>query len=157
VYKLVLCRYATKYAAKSGKYGELLNEIIEFISRRTVDILPPNIKSVLGHLILADCQHRAFMSKMELAYKVMHLPVIKKSFSDVSVVGFYHRANLNQSTRDGRTIVYSDRTEYSAYAEHCREDTEIKNRKNGIAEKSLSKEQLASMNFREFTETVSRT
>jgi len=150
-------RYATKYAAKSGKYGELLNEIIEFISRRTVDLLPPNIKSVLGHLILADCQHRAFMSKMELAYKVMHLPVIKKSYSDVSVVGFYHRANLNQSSSDGRTIVYSDRTEYSAYAERCRDDTEIKNRKNGVAEKRLSKEQLVNMNFREFAETISHT
>jgi len=155
--ELVVSRYATKYAAKSGKYGELLNEMMEFISRRTVDILPPNIKSVLGHLILADCQHRAFMSKMELAYRVMHLPVIKRSYNDVSVIGFYHRANLNQRSSDGKTIIYSDRTEYSAYAERCRVDTEIKNRKNGVAEKSLSRDQLASMNLREFAETVSHT
>ena len=38
-------RYATKYAAKSGKYSELLNEIIEYLSQRSMDVLPPNMST----------------------------------------------------------------------------------------------------------------
>ena len=62
----------------------------------------------------------------------MDLPHVKKSFSDVSVVGFYHRANLTETMPDGRTIVYSDRTKYSAYAERCRDTTIIKNRAKNV-------------------------
>lgn len=76
----------------------------------------------------------------------MDLPQVKRTYSDVSVIGFYHRAGLNISQADGDTIVYSDRTEYTAYSERCRDST--------VAAK-LSKESLAAMNFREFAETVS--
>lgn len=62
-------RYATKYASKTGKYMELLGEVIEHINKRSMDLLPPNMKQVLSHLILADCSHRAFISKQELAYR----------------------------------------------------------------------------------------
>ena len=39
-------RYATKYAAKSGKYNELMDEILNFLTRRSIDVLPPNTKQV---------------------------------------------------------------------------------------------------------------
>lgn len=132
-----------------------MNEIIEYLSQRSIDVLPPNMKQVLGHLILADCSHRAFMSKQELAYRVMGLPPVRRSFADVHVVGFYHRANLIQKMEENeRTIVYSDRTEYSAYAERCRESTVIWNRKNACEDKKLTVEEIQNMNFREFAETI---
>jgi len=74
------------------------------------------MKQVLSHLLLADCSHRAFISKQELAYKVMQLPDVMKSFASVDHVGFYKRANLQVPHGDDYTIEYSDRTEYSAYA-----------------------------------------
>jgi len=111
------------------------------------------MKQVLSQLILADCSHRAFMSKQELAYKVMNLPSVRRSFSDVSVVGFYHRANLTENFKDGKTIVYSDRTEYSAYAERCNDKTEVSNRKNAV-NNILTKEDVAQLSFREFAETI---
>jgi len=94
------------------------------------------------------------MSKQELAYKVMKLPSVRRSFSDVSVVGFYHRANLTENFKDGKTIVYSDRTEYSAYAERCNDKTEVSNRKNAV-NNILTKEDVAQLSFREFAETIS--
>jgi len=106
-----------------------LNEMIEYLTQRSIDVLPPNMKQVLSHLILADCAHRAFMSKPELSYKVMNLPAVRRTFADVSVVGFYRRANLMESREDGSTIIYSDRTEYSAYAERCRHNSVIENPK----------------------------
>lgn len=57
-------RYVTKYATKSGRYDELLNETINFLSQRRMDLLPPNMKHVLSDLVLADCSHRAFVSKV---------------------------------------------------------------------------------------------
>ena len=145
---MIVCRYATKYAAKSGKYGELLNEIIEYLTQRSIDVLPPNMKQVLGHLILADCSHRAFMSKQELSYKVIGLSTVRRSFADVHVIGFYHRANLTETRKeDERTIVYSDRTEYSAYAERCRGNTTIANRKNGRPDKILTNEDCGKHEF----------
>jgi len=95
---------------------------------------------VLSQLLLADVSHRAFMTKHELSYYVMQLPAVRRSFADVDVVGFYHRSYLNLSSSDGSTIVYSDRKEYSAYAERCRDSTVIVNRKNGKADKALTKE-----------------
>jgi len=77
---------------------------------------------------------------------------VRRSFADVHVVGFYHRSCLNVSTRDGSTIVYSDRTDYSAYAERCRESTVLVNRKNAKADKVLTKGMIACMSFREFAE-----
>lgn len=147
-------RYATKYAAKSGKYSELLNEVIEYLSQRSVDVLPPNTRQVLSRLLLADVSHRAFMSKQQLAYHVMDLPLVRRSFADVDVVGFYRRSYLTLKEED-RTIVYSDRTDYSAYAERMSEKTVVVNRKNATADKKLTKETLERMNFREFAETVS--
>jgi len=89
--------------------------------KTTEELMPPNLKQSLNHLIFADCSRRQFLSKQELAYKVLDLPEIRKSFNDVSIVGC--RANLTEQTDDGRTVVFSDRTEYSAYAERCRADT----------------------------------
>jgi len=147
-------RYVTKYAAKSGRYNDLMNEMIEFLSQRSVDILPLNMRQVLSSLVLCDCSHRSFYSKQELAYNVMGLPKVRRTFADVGVVGFYHRANLTESTADGKTIVYSDRTEYSAYAERCLESTMVMNRKNARVDKVLTKERVIAMNFREFAELV---
>jgi len=138
-------RYALKYVSKSRKQNELMEEIIDYLSKRSNDLVPPNMKQALSHLILADCSHRESISKQELSYKVMNLPEIRKSFADVSVVGFYPRANITQSVGDSDVIEYSDRTEYSAYAERCRPDTIC----NGF-----DKAELENMCFREFAETV---
>ena len=141
-------RYATKYASKSRKQNELLEGVIDHLSKRSNDLLPPNTKQALSHLILADCSHREFLSKPELAYKVMDLPEIQKNFNDVPVVGFYPRANLIESSSEDGVIVYSDRTEYSAYAERCRSDTVCIR---------FDKQELESMCFRDFVETVNYT
>jgi len=58
-------RYTTKYAAKSGKHSELLNEITEYLSKRPTDLLPTSMQHVLSQLLLADVSHRAFMSKQD--------------------------------------------------------------------------------------------
>jgi len=51
--------------------------------------MPPNLKQSLNRLIFADCSYRQFLSKQELAYKVLDLPEIRKSFNDVpSVLNF---------------------------------------------------------------------
>jgi hypothetical protein len=73
-------RYATKYVAKNGHFTELLDEVIDYLNNRSMDVLPPNLKQILSHLVLTDCSHRAFINKQELAYKVMMLPEIRKSF-----------------------------------------------------------------------------
>ena len=148
-------RYATKYATKTGEYTELLNEIIEYLSQRSMDLIPTSIKHVLSQLLLAVVSHRAFMSKQELSYRVMDLPVVRRTCANVDVVGFYRRSYLTLSTADKRTIVFSDRTEYSAYAERCCDKTVIVNRKNACAENVLTSNMVAGMNFREFAETVS--
>jgi hypothetical protein len=57
-------RYVTKYVTKSGRYEELLNEVLHFMSERKVDLMPPNMKQTLTQLVLADCAHRAFISKV---------------------------------------------------------------------------------------------
>jgi len=60
-------------------------------------------------------------------------------------VGYYPRANLIEIHADSGVITYSDRTEYSAYAERCRSD--------GVCIQ-FDKDQLESMCFRDFVETV---
>ena len=105
-------RYAAKYCAKSGKHSELLNEMIEHLNKRSTELMPPIMKQTLSHLLLADCSHRAFISKQELAYKVMGLPDIMKSFANVDIVGFYQRAHLHVPYDDDFPVEYSDRTEY---------------------------------------------
>ena len=57
------------------------------------------------------------MSKQELSYHVMDLPLVRRTFANVDVVGFYRRSYLTLKTGDDHTIVYSDRKEYSAYVE----------------------------------------
>ena len=141
-------RYATKYVTKSRKQNELMDEVIDYLGKRSNDLMPPNMKQALSNLILADCSHREFLSKQELSYKVMNLPQVQKSFNDVSVVGFYPRANLIQNVNESDVIVYSDRTEYSAYAERCRSDTVCK----GFEQKDLE-----CMCLREFAETINYT
>jgi len=112
-------RYATKYAPKTGRHSELLNEVIECLSQRSMDLIPTNMQHVLSQLLVADVSHRAFMSKQQLSYHVMDLPLVMKTFEHVDVVGFYRRSYLTQKYDDDRTLVYSDCTEYLAYAERC--------------------------------------
>jgi len=78
-------------------------------------------------------------------YEVADLPEAWKNFEDVSVAGFYPRANLIESNDDNGVITYSDRTEYSAYAERCQPDSRC------IGFDTVS---LESMCFRDFVETV---
>ena len=87
----------------------------------------------------------------------MDLPAVRRSFADIGVVGFYKRSNLTTTGKNNKTIVYSDRTEYSAYAERCQNEDPIVNRKNAAAGKILTKAQLETMNFRDFAETVNYT
>lgn len=141
-------RYVTKYASKSGRYAELLNEVIEYVSKRTVDALPVNLKQVLTHLLLCSVSHRSFLSKQEMAYYVLDLPTIRQSFPMIHVIGFYKRANITVPQASGEPIVYSDRTEYSAYAERLSEKTTVAGK--------LTKEMLECMGYREFAETVDR-
>jgi len=133
-------RYATKYCAKSGKRAELLQKMVNELNKRSNDLLPPNVNQVLSHLLLADSSHRAFLSKQELAYKVMDLRDIFKTFANVDVIGFYRRDNLQVPYDDQNTIEYSDRTE------RCRDDTELGH--------GLTKELVEDMCFHEFAETV---
>jgi len=69
-----------------GKHMQLLDKVIKHLNKRSQDLLPPNMKQELSHLLLADCSHRAFISKHELAYRVMNLPNVSKSFANVNVV-----------------------------------------------------------------------
>lgn len=101
--------------------------------------------SLCVQVFLASCSHRTFMSKMEVAYKAMQLPLATASFPDVEVQGCYWRSTLTQSAADPNTVVYSDRTKYSAYAER-HEAT--------VLRKHVSEEELNAMSFREFCERV---
>jgi len=138
-------RYATKYVSKSKKQTELIDEVITSLGKRSQDLLPPNMKQALSNLILADCSHRAFLSKPELAYKVADLPDVQKSFDAVSIVGHYPRASITQCLEDKSVVVYSDRTEYMAYAERCNEENIFK---------EFDGSELDMMCFREFAETL---
>ena len=46
-------RYVTKYAAKSGRHNELLNEIIEYLSQRSMDVIPTN--NMVTHPLMRFC------------------------------------------------------------------------------------------------------
>jgi len=91
--------------------------MIEHLNKRSTELLPANMNQTLSHLLLA-----------------------------VNIMGFYKRANLQVSYDDEYTIKYSDRTEYSAYAEQCRDDTELG--------RGLTKEQMETISFNEFAQTV---
>jgi len=77
-------------------------EIIEYVSQQSVGSMPLNMQVVLSQLLLADVSHRSFMTKQELSYHVMQLPDVKRSFANVDLVSFYHRAYLNMSTTGPR-------------------------------------------------------
>lgn len=138
-------RYATKYVSKSKAHSELIDEVVSYLTKRSQEALPPNIKETLVSLVLADSSQRSFMSKQELAYRVMQLPEVRKSHDDVGIVGFYRRSNIVQSMADEKEIVYSDRTDYSAYAERCSPKTVC----NGF-----DRSELDAMCLREFAETI---
>lgn len=72
--------------------------------------------------------------------------MVHRSYAAVEVVGFYNRASLNVDAGDGSTLVFSDRTPYSAYAERCRKST--------VTTGKLKTEELAALTFREFSETI---
>lgn len=145
-------RYCTKYVSKSSQSDNLLSEVVDYLRKRYTDLLPPNMKQVLSHLVLADCSHKSFISRQELAFKVMNLPEVSKSYSNVKVVGFYKRANISQNAVDEDLIVYSDRTQYSAYAERCLQSTVLEATSREV--NPLTQHQLLNMNFREFADTV---
>ena len=152
-------RYCTKYCTKSAKHDVLLNEMVDHINSRSNDMMQPiTVKQALSHLILADCSHRAFMSKHELSWNVMGLPSVSKSFSKVGTVAFHPRANLFQSYDDENVIEYSDRTEYTAYAERCNQSTKIKlPRSMKATDAAQLYEEVAKMSLREFAERITHT
>jgi len=141
-------RYATKYVSKRKVHSELVDEVVNHLTKRSQEVLPPNIKETLVSLVLADASHRCFMSKQELAYKVMELPEVRKSHNDVAIVGFYRRSNIVVSMADETEIVFSDRTDYSAYAERCSEETVCD---------GFDRSELDAMTLREFAETIGHT
>jgi len=124
-------------------------------SQRSVSAMIPNMQTLLRQLLLADVSHGSSMTKQKLAYHMMDLTVVRWTFTNVDVIGFYNRSHLSLSSGDDRTIVYSDRTEYSVYDERCRDDTVISNSKNAGPANVLTNDVLAAMSFREFAETVS--
>jgi hypothetical protein len=115
--------------------------------KRNLSDMPQNIKHVLTHVLLANCSQRTFVSLQECAYKVCNLPMVLKSFNDVTVVGCYNRALLlhrQQSSSMGDShLVYTDRTKYSAYAERCNDNTKVT---------GFSKQAVELMSLREFAE-----
>jgi len=116
-------------------------------------LFPPSTQQAMRHLLLASCAHNAYVSKSELSYKALDLPVVMKTFPDVKVIGAYNRASILE-TVDREThedvVEYSDRSEYSAYAERCRSNTQFK----GFDESEI--DAMPDMNFRTFCESVTR-
>ena len=141
-------RYCTKYASKSSKHSEIYVSLLEELSKRGLQNLRNNVRHVLVQIFLASCSHRTFMSKLEIAHRVMQLPMVVKSYSNVEVVSCYWRATLLQSNTEKDVWVYSDRTIFAAYAERFSPDTVYKNcNKQQIQE-------IQQLNFKEFCETV---
>jgi RecA/RadA recombinase len=144
-------RYAAKYVSKSGQIETLLNDVIENVERKQSSVIPPNVKQVMTHLLLADCSHRAYMTKQQLAYFVMDLPQVIKSFTSVRTVAHYPRATIIEDApyTESGVIELSDRTDYSAYAERCCTST--------VTKGDLTTDQLSAMNLREFAESINFT
>jgi hypothetical protein len=53
---------------------------------------------VLVQVLLASCFYRTFMSKVEIAHRVMQLPMVLKSYSNVKVVSCYRRVLVMLTT-----------------------------------------------------------
>ena len=116
-------------------------------------LFPPSTQQAMRHLLLASCAHNAYVSKSELSYKALDLPVVIKTYPDVKVIGAYNRASIvekiDRETHED-VVEYSDRSEYSAYAERCRPQTEYR----GFDESELAA--MPEMNFRTFCESITR-
>jgi hypothetical protein len=141
-------RYCTKYASKSSKHREMYVQLLEDISKRGLQNLRNNVRHVLVQVFLASCSHRTFMSKLEIAHRVMQLPMVLKSYSNVEVVSCYWRATLIRNPYEKDVWVYSDRTALSAYAERFDKETVYKNCT------PEEKEELQTSNFKAFCETA---
>ena len=141
-------RYCTKYVSKNSKHSEMYVQLLEELSKRGLQNLRNNVRHVLVQVFLASCSHRTFMSKLEIAHRVMQLPLVIKSYSNVEVVSCYWRATLLQSSYDKNVWVYSDRTKLAAYAERLDSETVYKNCT------PQEKENIKQSNFKEFAETV---
>ena len=141
-------RYCTKYVSKNSKHSEMYVQLLEELSKRGLQNLRNNVRHVLVQVFLASCSHRTFMSKLEIAHRVMQLPIVMKSYSNVEVVSCYWRATLLQSSFDNNVWVYSDRTKLAAYAERLDLETVYKNCT------PQEKERIKQSNFKEFAETV---
>jgi hypothetical protein len=142
-------RYALKYVVKCKELLALIDKVVMQMEKRAADIIPPTMKQVLSNLFLASSAHKAFITKSELAYKVMDLPVIIKSFPNVETVGFYHRATLIEKYKKDNEediIEFSDRTKYSAYGDRNKATTVLVN----FDEESIAS--LPHMNYRNFVQ-----
>jgi hypothetical protein len=135
---------------------------VAHINAQRDNVLRPNVQHALNHLVLADCAHRTFMSKHELMWYVMQLPVVQRSFGKVDSISCLPFGFLRGDPKDVNAIVYTDRTVYSAYAERCFANTHIKFKTSGDAlenERTMSERQteVRNMSLREFAERVKHT
>jgi hypothetical protein len=127
----------------------LLTDVIDNVQKKDeTQIIRPNVKQVLSQLLLADCSHRIYMTKQELAYKVMDLPQIIRSFSEVKTVAHYPRATLVEEAPESEHgyVELNDCTSYSAYCERCSKGTKTS--------ENLTMDMLQNMNLRDFSESV---
>ena len=85
-------RCATKYVAKSSKHSEIMTSVLEYLNSKPMDAVPRNIKHALIHIFLANNSQRTYISAMEIAYKVIDLPLVLRSFAEVKVVGCCNRS-----------------------------------------------------------------
>jgi hypothetical protein len=93
------------------------------------------------------------MTKQELAYNVLHLPKVRKSFANVQVIACYRRASIIESAPQlpSGVIELSDRTSYSAYAERMPDATEVS------AKLTAKFGDIRNVNLRTFAENVKHT
>lgn len=81
-----------------------------------------------------------------MAYRVLGLPLIRRSFPIVKTMAHNLRATVIENTNSG-FVELCNRTEYSAYSERCFLSKETKG--------NLTMERLNMMSLREFCETIS--
>lgn len=110
-------RYCTKYVSKSSKHSEMYSKLLDELCKGQLRSERNNVKHVLIQIFLTSIAHRTCMSKHKIAYRVMQLPLVIKSYANVQVVSCYWRATLVRSPQNKDLWVYSDRTACAAYAE----------------------------------------
>ena len=71
--------------SKSVKHFEVMQAALEYVHSKSTDTMPQNIKLVFINLLLANNSQHIFVSEQELAFKVMDLPLVIKSFTKVEV------------------------------------------------------------------------